>query len=205
MPASFFEPPPEEWSPWLQAVRSNIFEVVSPPAAMGSGHRGIAHKCGLVAYSWALGARTNDIRPTALTYVSHTSDMGVELSIADFNCSDPKVLLPTWMALDSSRKQALGMFLHTHPHAGTFWCLNIKVVDWGGGVAVVGAKEICKPGPRAPGPAPGERHPARLGPAAAHCRNVSCRGCFRERFQSRRCQPLWVTMSTTWHPHPRIV
>lgn len=67
---------------------------------MGSGHRGIAHKCGVLAFTWALGARPplGDLRTTALSYVSHTSDMGVELSIPDFVCPDPMSLVPPWMA-----------------------------------------------------------------------------------------------------------
>lgn len=32
-----------------KTIKDNIFEVTQPPAALGSGHRGAAHKCNLIA------------------------------------------------------------------------------------------------------------------------------------------------------------
>ena len=60
-----------------------------PPAAVGSGHRGVAHKCGLMAYGWALQVGRRSDRDEILTtfagsFVSCTSDMGIEMSIPDF-------------------------------------------------------------------------------------------------------------------------
>ena len=83
----------------LSTIKSNLFEVIMPPAAMGSGHRGLAHKCSLMAFSWALtvGATPEAFRYFARSFVGHTSDMGVELSIPDFNCRDALKLLPGWM------------------------------------------------------------------------------------------------------------
>ncbi len=94
----FREEAPAEWAPLFHTICANMFEVISPPAALGSGRRGLAHKCALLVYSWSLGAPTTaKLRETARSYVSHTSDMGVELSMPDFHCPDPTVLLPEWM------------------------------------------------------------------------------------------------------------
>ncbi len=76
-----------------------MLEVIQPPAAMGSGHRGVSHKCGLLSYGWGLlvGPPVTGLRRFSQSYVSHTSDMGAELSIPDFSCTDPVRLLPEWM------------------------------------------------------------------------------------------------------------
>ncbi len=82
----------------LRTIRDNIIEIIMPPAAMGSGHRGVAHKCGLMSYGWALGNSSLNLRRIGQSFVSQTSDMGVEMSIPDFACRDPSELLTSFMA-----------------------------------------------------------------------------------------------------------
>ncbi len=82
----------------LASIKDNLREVVMPPAAMGSGHRGAAHKCGLIAFGWRLGCDASKLQKFAQSFVSHTSDMGVELGIPDFTCSSHSAFLPAWMA-----------------------------------------------------------------------------------------------------------
>ncbi len=85
----------EDLAHWHDTLVTNMFEVIMPPSAMGSGHRGLAHKASLIVYSWALGAPPQqDFRSIALSYASFTSDMGVEMSIPEFACRDPTVLVP---------------------------------------------------------------------------------------------------------------
>ena len=71
------------------------------PTATGSGGRGVAHKCALLAFSWFLAsppkAGASYLRKFALSFVSQTSDMGSEFSIPDFSCKDPVSLLPAWL------------------------------------------------------------------------------------------------------------
>ncbi len=89
----------DAWASWHKTLLDNIFEIVMPPAAMGSGARSAAHKASLLVYSWALGSTTKDLRAVSKSYISFTSDMGVELSLAEYTCSDPWDFLPSWMAL----------------------------------------------------------------------------------------------------------
>ena len=41
------------WQPLLEILKVNIFEVVCPPSALGSGHRGLAYKVAETASNWA--------------------------------------------------------------------------------------------------------------------------------------------------------
>ena len=79
MPARWWnEEPLPEWKTWAKLIKDHVFEAILPPAAMGSGSRGLSHKAGLLAYGWRLGARDAEgLTDFAKSYVSHTSDMGI--------------------------------------------------------------------------------------------------------------------------------
>ena len=91
LPADWWDDgqPCPEWRACTDLIKANLFEAILPPAALGSGHRGLAHKASLLAYGWSLGAgRISKPADIARSYISHTSDMGVELSLPDFFCED---------------------------------------------------------------------------------------------------------------------
>jgi hypothetical protein len=93
-----FDAPPTEWQTHLRALKDNIVEVINPPTAMGSGHRGLAHKVGNLVFGWSLQTDDMiDIGKVASSFRSHTSDMGVELSIPDFQVPNISTLLPEWL------------------------------------------------------------------------------------------------------------
>ena len=86
------------WQPLLEILKVNIFEVVCPPSALGSGHRGLAHKVAETPSNWAFETpETMPLRNVACQYEGHTSDAGTELSIPDFYNTRPEELLPAWM------------------------------------------------------------------------------------------------------------
>ncbi len=94
-----FEVPPE-WLPWLRTIRENIRRHVNPPAALGSGNRGLAGKASAEIYKWSLQEPFDrNLSAHARTYASFTSDMGVELGLPDFVVPEDGVekLLPTWV------------------------------------------------------------------------------------------------------------
>ena len=70
---------------------------VNPPVALGSGCRGLADKAKALAIGWALQVPGGEaeLRKHAESYQSHTSDMGVELSLPDFAVQSIETLLPT--------------------------------------------------------------------------------------------------------------
>ena len=71
--------PQPEWVPWLQCLKGNIFERINPPAAMGSGHRGLADKAACEVYKWHLQSPVEaDLGKHSLSYIARCSDMGVE-------------------------------------------------------------------------------------------------------------------------------
>lgn len=79
------EPLPPRWGEWHARILANIKEHIDPPAALGSGHRGLGHKCSCVAYMWAL--QVHD--PTCLRHIgdsfeTHTPDLGVEAGVPRF-------------------------------------------------------------------------------------------------------------------------
>ena len=92
------EPLPEAWQRNLSTIKDNLFEVINPPSALGSGCRGLAHKCGNIVFAWHLHTdEATTLQAVADSYASHTSDMGVEISIPEFESADPDSLLPDWL------------------------------------------------------------------------------------------------------------
>ena len=91
-------PPPEAWQRNLSTIKDNLFEVINPPSALGSGCRGLAHKCGNIAFAWHLQTdKATNLQDVADSYASHTSDMGVEISMPEFQIADPDSILPDWL------------------------------------------------------------------------------------------------------------
>ena len=88
-----------EWEPYLRSLKSNIREHINPPAALGTGCRGVADKAKAVTFAWALQTPCEcRIIDHADTYLSQTSDMGVELSLPDFEITGHhESLLPEWV------------------------------------------------------------------------------------------------------------
>ena len=111
-----FQKPLPEWLPWLDTMRKNMFEVINPPSALGSGHRGLIHNASHTVFAWFLQSpRSRHMGAAAREYRSHTSDIGVELGIPDCQVQDHSLLLPAWMRRGSSapdvvdgRSEALG-------------------------------------------------------------------------------------------------
>ena len=75
-----------------------MFELVYPPSALGSGHRGLANKVGHLVFAWALHSQLgSDLDSIGREFVCHISDMGVELSMPTFSTPSVSKLLPEWM------------------------------------------------------------------------------------------------------------
>ena len=89
----------DEWRPLLKIISANIFELILTPTALGSGHRGLAHKCGGLAFPMDLHNPTEvHINDAARTIFGHTADTGTESSMADFVVQpDVGSLLPDWL------------------------------------------------------------------------------------------------------------
>ena len=89
----------DEWRPLLKIISANIFELILTPTALGSGHRGLAHKCGGLAFPMKLHNPTEvHINDAARTIFGHTADTGTESSMADFVVEpDVASLLPNWL------------------------------------------------------------------------------------------------------------
>lgn len=87
----------EEWSGWFPALRTNIVEHVHPPAALGVGQRDLLGKAKAIVSTWALQTKPSEsLSKFADSIVSHTSDMGVEMSLPDLHISSVESLLPAW-------------------------------------------------------------------------------------------------------------
>ena len=70
---------------WLGTMREHMLELINPPAALASGHRGLSHKASLLAFSWHLhmdkAARNpRNLESCAAEYYSFTSDLGLVCS-----------------------------------------------------------------------------------------------------------------------------
>ena len=95
------EPTPPMWKEWHATVLDNIREHIDPPAALGSGHRGLAHKCSCVAYTWALQEHDpSDLEHIGRSFETHTPDLGVEAGVPRFwmqGKTGASSLLPDWL------------------------------------------------------------------------------------------------------------
>ena len=91
--------PLPEWKPLLQVISDSIHEHIHPPAALGSGHRSLADKAASEVFKWQLQSPSiPNLTLHSASYVAHCSDMGVELSLPDFELSGSvDRLLPEWM------------------------------------------------------------------------------------------------------------
>ena len=89
---------PQQWLQWFGTVGRNIRQHINPPAALGTGHRTLASKAAAEAYKMALQEPFG--RPLNVhteSYASFTSDMGVEIGLADFAVPcGVDALLPSW-------------------------------------------------------------------------------------------------------------
>ena len=91
--------PVPEWADWLNTLSSCFDEYINMPAALASGHKALAHKCGTKAWNWALVTPKgqNVVNEYSNTYASSASDMGTELGLPYFNVDGgAQALLPTW-------------------------------------------------------------------------------------------------------------
>ena len=69
------EPEPA-WRADLETLQQSLIEIISVPSSLGSGHRGLVHKCSNVAFSWFLEAAPGeDLNLFAHEYRSHTSEL----------------------------------------------------------------------------------------------------------------------------------
>ena len=91
--------PADSWTPWLQCILRNVHLHIHPPAALASGRRSLEDKVRTILYMWSMEtARTVKLDAVAASYISHTSDLGVESSIPNFQCRRPlDLLLPDWL------------------------------------------------------------------------------------------------------------
>ena len=91
------------WQPWLDKIKDSVREHINPPAALGSGCRGLSDKCSAEAYKMHLQMpRCDRLGDHCATYISHTSDLGVEIGIPDFSINgDPASLLKHWIDRDT--------------------------------------------------------------------------------------------------------
>ena len=86
------------WKPWLAIINESFVEVINPPAALGSGHRGLANKASHLMFAEALHLPANKrLSEATEAFRCMTTDMGVEMSMADMYCSAPEELLPEWV------------------------------------------------------------------------------------------------------------
>ncbi len=102
---------PAEWHPFLDTLRKNIRLHINPPAALGSGHRGLADKAAAEVYKWALQQPFGTkLQHHANSYVAFTTDMGVEVGLADFIVPTAGVdgLLPSWVHRDGLAPDNVG-------------------------------------------------------------------------------------------------
>lgn len=91
-------PPPSEWQPWLRTIKDDVFMLIDTPTALGSGHRGAADKAANMVSAWSLHTPASQtMSNVAESYRSMTTDMGVEMAVADFCIADPSRLLPEWV------------------------------------------------------------------------------------------------------------
>ena len=87
--------PPVEWQPLLNIMKTNLRLHITPPTAVGVGHRGLAHKAAALVHSHYMELQDRDLLSKSMcTFISHTSDMGVELGLPDLMVTSAGSLLP---------------------------------------------------------------------------------------------------------------
>ena len=78
--------PLDEWKPWLDTIRSNVWRHVSIPVALTSGYKGVAHLCEAIAHSWSMEAPFSvSLDDHADTFRCHCGDFGNESGIHLFS------------------------------------------------------------------------------------------------------------------------
>ena len=105
-PDDWHERPIHPTAEMLDALEKyeSMFEYhVHPPVAVTSGFRGLSHKASAMLYSYVLELPSpNHLRAFCESYISHTSDMGVEMGLPEFEvpAAGHVQLLPSWMQDD---------------------------------------------------------------------------------------------------------
>jgi hypothetical protein len=96
--------PLDSWKPLLALIADGISEHISPPTAVASGHRGLAHKARALVHQWYLELPAHlSMNDHADTFEAVCSDMGVEMSLPDFRAPDVESILPAWLNRDELR------------------------------------------------------------------------------------------------------
>ena len=91
------------WAPMLRQLRQ-IQEHICAPAAMTSGQKGLAHKAGAFLHQVHLELPSDvPLTEFCTTLKSHTSDMGIEMSLPDFSVESLENILPVWINREAIR------------------------------------------------------------------------------------------------------
>ena len=86
------------WKDDLGVLSSCIREYIHPPAALASGHRGVAHKAGCEVFKWHLSVDPSiTLIEHASVHMVHASDFGTKFGIPKFKTDNPERLLPPWI------------------------------------------------------------------------------------------------------------
>jgi len=89
--------PLECWRSLLQTLK-NIKEHIYHPTAVASGQRGLPHKIAAELHQWHFDVPVAvSLNAHADTFECHTSDMGIEISMPDFEVDNVDDLLPPWL------------------------------------------------------------------------------------------------------------
>ena len=96
---------PADWIPDLENLKL-ISEHIFAPTTLGSGHTSGANKVGCMLHQWNLELPPSvALRDHSCTFVSHTSDMGVEMSSTHFSVENIDDLLPDWVNRGDLRQE----------------------------------------------------------------------------------------------------
>lgn len=97
---AFDEDVVEEWVPWLKQIGSSMREHIHPPADLQSGFEGLSHKAAAMSWSLSMECSSREaLRQVVRSFVSFTTDMGVELGLSDLQQPVDR-FLPSWLELD---------------------------------------------------------------------------------------------------------
>jgi hypothetical protein len=93
----FDSEPLPEWKEWLRCIRSNIYEHINPPMALGSGHRALSDKTAAECFKLRLQTDASvDLDAVARSFASQSGDMGLEMGMPAFRVASQDSLLPDW-------------------------------------------------------------------------------------------------------------